>query len=63
MDTQRYLITLSAYIHNNVLDITGYEKCPEKYKYSSLKVYLGLEKRCYRSFRWSIYNAVFLVIM
>ncbi|NSJ92968.1 transposase, partial [Coprococcus sp. MSK.21.13] len=22
----------------------GYEKCPEKYKYSSLKVYLGLEK-------------------
>ncbi|SNV81203.1 transposase IS200-family protein [Clostridium cochlearium] len=44
VDTQRYLITLSAYIHNNVLDITGYEKCPEKYKYSSLKVYLGLEK-------------------
>jgi len=27
-----------------VLDIKGYEKCPEKYKYSSLKVYLGLEK-------------------
>ncbi|SQB33496.1 transposase IS200-family protein [Clostridium cochlearium] len=44
VDTQRYLITLSAYIHNNVLDIKGYEKCPEKYKYSSLKVYLGLEK-------------------
>ncbi|RXI47662.1 transposase [Clostridium tetani] len=44
MDTQRYLIMLSAYIHNNPLDIRGYEKCPEKYKYSSLKVYLGLER-------------------
>ena len=44
VDTQRYLIMLSAYIHNNSLDIMGYEKCPEKYKYSSLKVYLGLEK-------------------
>ena len=44
VDTKRYLITLSAYIHNNPLDINGYENCPEKYKYSSLKVYLGLEK-------------------
>ncbi|BDR66787.1 hypothetical protein K144316041_09840 [Clostridium tetani] len=44
VDTQRYLIMLSAYIHNNPLDIRGYEKCPEKYKYSSLKVYLGIEK-------------------
>ncbi|MBE6064250.1 transposase [Clostridium cochlearium] len=44
VDTQRYLITLSAYIHNNVLDIKRYEKCPEEYKYSSLKVYLGLQK-------------------
>ncbi|WP_243447461.1 transposase [Clostridium tetani] len=44
VDTRRYLIMLSAYIHNNPLDIRGYEKCPEKYKYSSLKVYLGLEK-------------------
>ncbi|AAO35732.1 transposase [Clostridium tetani] len=44
VDTQRYLIMLSAYIHNNPLDIRGYEKCPEKYKYSSLKVYLGMER-------------------
>ncbi|RXI47019.1 transposase [Clostridium tetani] len=44
VDTRRYLIMLSAYIHNNPLDIRGYENCPEKYKYSSLKVYLGLEK-------------------
>ena len=44
VDTQRYLIMLSAYIHNNPLDIRGYERFPKKYKYSSLKVYLGLEK-------------------
>lgn len=39
-----YLITLSAYIHNNPLKIEGFENHPEKYKYSSLKTYLGLEK-------------------
>ncbi len=44
VNTDKYLLTLSAYIHNNPLKIKGYEKCPEKYKYSSLKVYLGLEK-------------------
>jgi uncharacterized protein (DUF2164 family) len=44
VNTSRYLITLSAYIHNNPLKIKGYENCPEKYKYSSLRVYLGLEK-------------------
>ena len=44
VDTDRYLITLSAYIHNNPLKIKGYETCPEKYKYSSLRVYLGIEK-------------------
>lgn len=44
VDSDRYLIALSAYIHNNVLSIRGYENCPEKYKYSSLKAYLGVEK-------------------
>lgn len=44
VDTDRYLVVLSAYIHNNPLKIRGYEHQPEKYKYSSLKVYLGLEK-------------------
>lgn len=41
---ENYLITLSAYIHNNPLKVKGYENQPEKYKYSSLKIYLGLEK-------------------
>lgn len=44
VNTNSYLHVLTAYIHNNPLKIKGYENCPEKYKYSSLKVYLGLEK-------------------
>jgi putative transposase len=40
----RYLIALSAYIHNNPLDVRGYENNPEDYYYSSLGVYLGLRK-------------------
>ncbi|WP_243122901.1 transposase [Haloimpatiens lingqiaonensis] len=44
VDTDRYLVVLSAYIHNNPLKIKGYEYHLEEYKYSSLKVYLGLEK-------------------
>lgn len=39
-----YLITLSAYIHNNPRDIEGYDSCPEKYENSSLAVYLGHRK-------------------
>lgn len=39
----RYLITLSAYIHNNPLDIKEYGKCPENYKYSTLGIYLGIK--------------------
>jgi putative transposase len=38
---QKYLITLSAYIHNNPIDMPEYELCPEKYEYSTLAVYLG----------------------
>ena len=40
----KYLFTLSAYIHNNPIDIPGYKECPEKFKYSSFAMYLGLEK-------------------
>lgn len=44
VDTNDYLTTLSAYIHRNPIAIREYTKCPEKYKYSSLKVYLGMEE-------------------
>lgn len=37
-----YLFKLSAYIHNNPISIKGYENCIERYKFSSLSVYLGL---------------------
>lgn len=45
--SEDYLIILSAYIHNNPLDIKKYKECPEKYKFSSLGVYLGFEKDKY----------------
>jgi REP element-mobilizing transposase RayT len=44
VDDNRYLIALSSYIHNNPLDIIGYEDCPEKYYYSSLAVYIGVRR-------------------
>lgn len=42
--SDQYLITVSAYIHNNPIDIKKYRKHPEKYEFSSLPVYLGLKK-------------------
>lgn len=41
IDNDRYLLTLSAYIHNNPSDISGYEKHVENYRYSSLAEYIG----------------------
>lgn len=41
----RYLITLSAYIHNNPHSISKqYKDHPEQYKYSSLAAYLGIKE-------------------
>lgn len=44
VDDDRYLLTLSAYIHNNPKDIEQYKNKVEKYKYSSLGIYLGIAK-------------------
>jgi putative transposase len=41
---EKYLINLSAYIHNNPKDMKKYKNCVEKYKYSTLGIYLGLRK-------------------
>ncbi|MDP4177343.1 MAG: transposase [Bacillota bacterium] len=38
----RYLIALSAYIHNNPSDIHGYENNPQNYYFSSFGIYLNL---------------------
>jgi REP element-mobilizing transposase RayT len=40
----KYLISLSLYIHNNPTDIVQYKTHPEKYYFSSLAVYLGIRK-------------------
>lgn len=39
-----YLITASAYIHNNPSDLSRYKKHVENYKYSTLGIYLGLRR-------------------
>jgi REP element-mobilizing transposase RayT len=44
---EKYLLALSAYVHNNPTDLEGYEKCLESYEFSSLSVYLGLRKDPY----------------
>ena len=40
----RYLRTLSLYMHNNPTDIVEYKDSPEKYIFSSLSIFLG--KKC-----------------
>lgn len=41
VNSDRYLINLSAYIHNNPKDMTAYKNDVSKYPYSSLAIYLG----------------------
>jgi putative transposase len=43
----RYLFAVSAYIHTNPMDIEKFKNCPEKYKFSSLSIYLGLRSDPY----------------
>lgn len=47
VDSDSYLFALSAYIHNNPKDIPGFESCPEKFKYSTLGMYLGLDNNLF----------------
>lgn len=44
VDSNRYNMTLSAYIHNNSKDLEGYKDREELYKYSSYGIYLGLRR-------------------
>ena len=44
VDNDRYLIALSAYIHNNPKDMTHYNTDVSKYPYSSLGIYLGIKE-------------------
>jgi putative transposase len=47
ISSQKYLLVLSAYIHNNVKDMKEYQNNIEKYKYSSLGVYLNIHDDAY----------------
>jgi REP element-mobilizing transposase RayT len=44
VNSDKYLITLSGYIHNNPKDIDAYRDKVQEYKFSSLGIYLGLMK-------------------
>jgi putative transposase len=44
LDTEKYNLAVSAYIHNNPKDIAGYEGKECLYPYSSYGIYLGLRK-------------------
>ncbi len=43
INSDRYLMNLSLYIHNNPKDIKRYRRFPEKYRFSSLGSYLNLK--------------------
>lgn len=47
IDNDKYLLILSAYIHNNPKDIQKFSNKVESYKYSSLGIYLGIHKDKY----------------
>jgi putative transposase len=53
---ERYLINLSAYIHNNPVDIEEYSTCIERYEYSTLGVYLGI-----RSDKFKVIDEAFVM--
>lgn len=44
INSERYLLALTAYIHNNPKDIRGYRDSPEEYEFSSSNIYLGAKK-------------------
>lgn len=44
ISNDKYLLMVSAYIHNNVKDIKKFKDKIEKYRYSSLGIYLGIHK-------------------
>ena len=41
VDSEKYLKTLSLYMHNNPRSIVEYRTCPDEYAFSSLGIFLG----------------------
>jgi len=59
INSDRYLYTLSAYIHNNPLDLQGYKNRLEEYSFSSLSVYLNLNKDPFEILDYNFIHSVF----
>jgi len=47
VNNERYMKTLSLYMHNNPTAIGEYKNCPEKYAFSSLAIFLGKRRDSY----------------
>ena len=44
VNNERYLKTVSLYVHNNPTDVGSYKNSPEKYAFSSLGIFLGKKR-------------------
>ena len=59
VDSDRYCLALSAYIHNNPKDVEGYRGREEEYPYSSYGIYLGIRKDTYKLIDKSFIQGIF----
>lgn len=59
VDSDRYCVVLSAYIHNNAKDIEGYRGREEEYPYSSYGIYLGIRKDTHKLIDTSFIQSLF----
>lgn len=56
---ERYLFTLTAYIHNNSSSLTGYENNLEDYSFSSLGIYLKLRNDAFQIIDFKFVQSLF----
>ena len=59
VDTDRYCLVLSAYIHNNPKDIMGYRGKEEEYPFSSYGIYLGKRNDTHKLIDISFIKGIF----
>lgn len=76
VSNDRYLKTLSLYIHNNPTDMIDYKDCPDQYTFSSLAIFIGKRRdyfkivdagfvlslfgECIKSARQNYYDLIFM---
>lgn len=58
VNDDRYFLALSAYIHNNATDIQKYKKSPQRYKFSSLSLYLSGKKDPFKLIKKSFIKSI-----